>query len=206
MIYLRQKTAKNLSGGFTLVELLVAISILSLAILAAFTAISNNIRGSNFAEDQMMVYYLADEGIEYVRNWRDQNSLKNIQALSTGGMPVLWLTGLAQVPSDPCYGNNGKVCYIDSFLNTPSNPPQSCSGSASTCPYLFNNINTSDSAFGLYGYTTSPSVSWKQTQFQRSISINVISPTEATVSVTVSWVTNGVSKNYAISETLEAWQ
>lgn len=173
------KRNRKTDKAFTLVELLIAISIMSISILAAFTAISNNLRGSNFAEDQMIAYYLADEGIEYVRNIRDQNSLKNIQA---GSNAIPWLDGVSQFCT-------ARACTVDSPLANIT----SCSGAASTCPYL-----RKDTVSGLYGYTSS----WPLTQFQRGISVNVISATEADVSSTISWTTNGVSKNYTLSEIL----
>src|SRR5580704_9830149 len=101
---------KENKSGFTLVELLVAMSILSLAILATFGAVSNNLRASNFAQDQVTAYYLADEGIEYIHNLRDENGIKNVQALAVGSS-VPWLTGIAQVSGDPCFG--GAACVAD---------------------------------------------------------------------------------------------
>jgi len=175
--------------GFTLIELLIAISILSLSLLATFSAISNNIKGANFSSDEVTAYYLADEGIEYVRNLRDQNAIGNIHAFGTGGTAVPWLSGIANSSSDPCFN---KVCVADS----PNNTLASCSGAASTCPYL-----KTDPATGLYGYTFSVT-----TQFQRSITVTITSATEATVASTVTWTTNAVSKSYTVSEIMRAWQ
>jgi len=180
----------NKKKGFTLVELLISISILSIAILASYTAVSNNLRSANFSQDQMVAYYLADEGIEYVRNVRDQNGIQNIHSLGGGGGGVPWLTGIAQIASDPCYN---KYCTVDSPLNAVS----TCSGGASSCPYL-----RYDATSGLYGYTGT----WTLTQFQRSISITINSATEATLTSTVTWVTNGVTKSYVLTEILRAWQ
>ncbi len=177
--------------GFTLVELLIAISILSLSILAAFTAVSNNLKGTNFSQDQVEAYYLADEGIEFIRNLRDENGIKNIQAFGASTTQVSWLAGIADAPSDPCYGS--KVCIVDSPLKTLT----ACSGVAESCPFL-----RMDSATGLFGYTGS----WDVTGFRRSIVVSVVSPSEATISVTVSWTTNGIAKNYTESETIRAWQ
>ena len=180
----------NKKKAFTLVELLISISILSIAILASYTAVSNNLRSANFSQDQMVAYYLADEAIEYVRNIRDQNGIQNIHSISSGGASVPWPTGFAQTASDPCYN---KYCTIDSPLNSIA----ACSGAASTCPYL-----RYDSTSGLYGYTGA----WAQTQFQRSILVTVNSATEATVTVTVTWSTNGVAKSYVLTEIIRAWQ
>jgi prepilin-type N-terminal cleavage/methylation domain-containing protein len=186
----KSKKSKVSKSGFTLVELLVSISILSIAILATFTAITNNFRSSNFSQDQVIAYYLADEGIEFVRNMRDNNGIKNIQLFGSGGTAVDWLSGIASVSGDPCYG---KSCIVDA----PSNTISSCTSNTASCPVL-----RKDSTTGLYGYTAS----WTPTQFKRSVDVTVLNSTEAKVSVTVSWTTDGVSKNYVLSEMLKNWQ
>lgn len=176
--------------GFSLVELLVAISILSIAILATFTAVQGSYRGTAFAEDQIVASYLGQEGIEFIRNLRDENGIKNIKAFETGGS-VNWLTGIAQVASDPCYP--GKVCVIDSPLKTIT----SCSDEASSCPML-----KYDSASGLYGYTNG----WTATKFRRSITITSLSATEIRVTVDVYWQGQGIAKTFTVSEILKNWQ
>lgn len=65
------------SKGFTLVETMVAISILMLAILGPLSIASSGLRNSIYARDQITAYYLAQEGIEYTRYVRDNNYLKN---------------------------------------------------------------------------------------------------------------------------------
>src|SRR5271154_2355010 len=101
---------KKQHKAFTLVELLVAISILSLSIIATFSAVSNNLKGINFSQDQITAYYLADEGIEFIRNRRDQNDLQNEHDVSIGAGSVNWLAGIASQPGDPCYST---ACTVD---------------------------------------------------------------------------------------------
>lgn len=185
MTYLRNKS------GFTLVEVLVAISILSLAILATFTAVSNAMRTTNFTEDQITAYYLADEALEYIRNTRDNNAIAHINALSTGGS-VAWLSGIAQVATDPCFP--GKVCYIDVPL-APSESIKTCSSNAVSCPVLLYN-----SSNGLYGYTSGVA-----TPYKRSVTITSISSTEVSVVVQVSWTAQGISKDYTQTLVLRNW-
>lgn len=189
--YFRNSRLVETGAGFTLVELLVAISILSLSILATFTAVSNNIKGQNFAEDQVVAYYLADEGIESIRNIRDNNAIANVAALGAGTAQVSWLNGI----DNKCANN---ACVVDAPLNTVT----VCSGNIYTCPVL--NMNTTS---GLYGYTSGGS--WVATQFTRSIYISPVGgshTTETIVNVVVMWTTNGVSKTYTLSENIKPWQ
>jgi len=59
------------SRGFTILETLVAISILILAITAPLAIIAQALRSSYYARDQITAYYLAQEAVEFLRNKRD---------------------------------------------------------------------------------------------------------------------------------------
>lgn len=65
--------APKLVCGFTLIETLVAISILLLSISAPLTIASRGLASSFFARDQITAFYLAQDAVEYVRNARDNN-------------------------------------------------------------------------------------------------------------------------------------
>lgn len=58
-------------GGFTLIETLVAISIFSISILAMMAVLADGISDTNYAKTKITASYLAQEGIEYIRNMRD---------------------------------------------------------------------------------------------------------------------------------------
>ncbi len=66
--------AKN--KGFTLLETLVAISILIVAITAPLAIIAQALRSSYYARDQVTAYYLAQEAVEFLRNKRDNTGLQ----------------------------------------------------------------------------------------------------------------------------------
>lgn len=174
--------------GFTLVEVLVAISILSISILATFTAVSHSMRATNFTEDQITAYYLADEALEYVRYIRDSNAIAHINALATGGS-VSWLSGIPQPGGAPCPSSTS--CYVD----VPNNTITSCSSGHASCPVLLYNTTT-----GLYSYSAGTA-----TQYKRSVSMTSLSATELSVTVQVSWTAQGVSKDYTQTLVLRNW-
>jgi len=62
-------------GGFTLVETLVAISIFTVSILGLVAVISDGVVSTRYAKQKIAASYLAQEGIEYVRNIRDREIL-----------------------------------------------------------------------------------------------------------------------------------
>jgi len=67
----QQTSSLKLTTGFTLVETLVAISVFSLSIVGLMSVLANGISDMNYAKNKMVASYLAQEGIEYVRNVRD---------------------------------------------------------------------------------------------------------------------------------------
>lgn len=178
-------------AGFTLVETLVAISILSLSILGTFTAVQNGLQSSTFAKDQITAFYLAQESMEYIRNIRDENAIVTLQALSTGSSGRNWLAGLSDVPSDPCYF--GKTCTIDS----PMKQVTACFGSWGSCPYLNQDTTTS-----LFGYSSG----WPQSKFKREIQFTQISAHEVNVTVSISWTSGGFAKTLRVQQLLLDWQ
>jgi len=168
------KKYKN-QKGFTLVETLVAISVLSISILGTFTAVQSGLQKSSYAKDQVTAFYLVQEAMEYVRNVRDTNALASINSTSSGGAEVNWLHNLSEIPGDPCYFGN--VCKIDS----PANTATYCGISSGSCPVL-----NQDSATSLYGYTTGSG--WSATRFKREVQFqNITSGKEIIVTVTISW-------------------
>lgn len=61
--------------GFTLLETLVAVAILIMSLLGPFSIAQQSLKSAYYARDQVTAYYLAQEGIEFVRAVRDQNYL-----------------------------------------------------------------------------------------------------------------------------------
>jgi prepilin-type N-terminal cleavage/methylation domain-containing protein len=168
----RKKIKKS---GFTLVETLVAISVLSLSILGAFTAVQSGLQKSIYVKDQISAFYLVQEAMEYIHNIRDKNALV---AMSSGGSPDDWLVGLANSASDPCYYGDGRVCKIDS----PAGSISTC-GATGSCPFLKQDANY------LFGYTSGTDTRFKrEIQFER---INLVDiKKEIMVTITVSWGSN----------------
>lgn len=175
--------------GFTLVEVLIAISILSISILATFTAVSHSMRATNFTEDQIIAFHLADEALEFVRNKRDNNAIRHINALATGGS-VLWLDTIPQSGGLPCPAS--VACYVDVPYGTTLSL---CSSGHASCPVLLYN-----STNGLYSYNSGTA-----TQYKRSVSMTLINATELSVTVRVSWVAQGISKDYTQTLVIRDW-
>src|SRR3989338_1736354 len=65
------KKNNKLNRAFTLVETLIAISIFSISVLALMSVLGQGISNTNYAKQKILASYLAQEGVEYIRNMRD---------------------------------------------------------------------------------------------------------------------------------------
>lgn len=181
--------------GFTLVETLVAISILTISILGTFTAVQSGLQSSSFAKDQITAFYLVQETMEYLRNVRDENAICTLDGAS-GGVCTNdgWLTGISADGSDPCTFDT--VCRIDSYADT----VVSCGSTEwESCPVL--NQHTT----GVYSYTSGNG--WTATRFKREVKIESITPDEEiSIAVRISWTSGSFTKNFTVRQNLRNWQ
>lgn len=69
-----------LNKGFTLLEVLVAISILMVAVVAPITIAQKGLSSSGYSRNQMIASYLAQDAIEYIKNRRDYAAINSLDA------------------------------------------------------------------------------------------------------------------------------
>ncbi|MDB5195447.1 MAG: seg [Parcubacteria group bacterium] len=174
--------------AFTLVETLVAIAILSIAIIGPFQIVQGVLQSSYIARDQLIAAALAQEGMEYVRQVRDTNFIYNSR--NAGGR--MWLEGFDGSAGTPdCYTN---ACIVDVGQQLAQQRVISCGDL--TCAgrplYL--------SGGGLYNQSSSGTV----TRFTRSVNFVFKDGTESFVSVTVSWNYHGLH-TVTLVEDLRNW-
>ncbi|MGB9743398.1 MAG: type IV pilus modification PilV family protein [Minisyncoccales bacterium] len=90
-------------NGFSLIELVLAIFILTMAVFSSFALIQRITSFAFASQNKLTAYYLAQEGIENARNIRDNNWLKGEG----------WTTGLPTT-TEPLVENN----LLDKFTRT----------------------------------------------------------------------------------------
>jgi Tfp pilus assembly protein PilV len=160
---------KQNNKGFTLLEALVAISILMVAVAAPITIAQKGLSSAVFSKDQMIASYLAQDAIEFIKNRRDVATINDENFdWDEGG----FLTEFVE-----CLGSDlsGDECQIDTIANSDNITAYSASRN------LIKDNN------GFYQYEgTEP-----QTKFNRKVvmSANRIEgeDNEILVTVTVSW-------------------
>jgi len=75
-MFVFKTTNKFLETGFTLLEVMIAISFITVGIGGAFAVIQKNFTIISVAGSQLTAAYLAQEGVEIVKNIRDTNWIK----------------------------------------------------------------------------------------------------------------------------------
>ena len=181
------KGVKSKKKGFTLVETLVAISILLIAVAAPISLIGDSVHRIYYAKDEAVAVNLAQEGIEIVRQVRDTNMLSS----ASGG----WLTNLSNgaYTTDPggALTNTGQTGGNQSFTAVTL-----CGVSCVPQPIYY------DANTGLYrqgaGFST-------RTQFSRIVTISGASANERQVTSTVIWQTGGSSGTVSATENIFSW-
>jgi Tfp pilus assembly protein PilV len=165
--------------GFTLVETLVAITVLLMVIIGPMSIASRGIQNSFYAGDQTTAIYLAQEAIEHIQRLRDDTALANFQDFKTNGNngdgdTWLWYTALDShcKDADGCDINfaNSPIAYRD--CTTPSN-----------CQ-MRKYIGTG-AVDRVYGYSVG--TDWVPSMYTRRVRVGAFSNGGVPVTVTVSW-------------------
>jgi prepilin-type N-terminal cleavage/methylation domain-containing protein len=119
-------------AGFSLIETLVAISVLLIVVAGPMTLSMRAAKSSSFASEQVQAYFLAQEGIELAQKVRDDLLLKNFLPAGPGYVSNPWsrFTDTTNGAYSVCYQSTGCGLYwMDSAMNVATT---SCS-TASNC-------------------------------------------------------------------------
>lgn len=110
--------SSSIKKGFTLLEVIIAISVLTVGIGGTFILINQTLKAASLANSKLVATYLAQEGAEMVINFRDNNWLKQ---RADGGLS--WKDGLEEGEYEADYtdaslsffSGEGRYLYINSL-------------------------------------------------------------------------------------------
>jgi len=178
----------NAKRGFTLVEALVAISILMVAIAAPMSLAQKGTGATEFSTDQMIATYLAQDAIEAVKNIRDEVALTPYVEGDTHD----WLEkvddcmcDMSEMDCDLKATRDDKSCSVDS----------SESDIAIQKGNYILYINKKNNIF--YNYTNTLKPGTTQSKFSRKFNVSKTDmPGEALVRVLVWWGNEGDKQVY----------
>ncbi len=166
---------------------MVAISILMLAILGPLSIVSKGIQNAAFARDQVTAYYLAQEGIDYIRFLRDDYAI-NGKGWSQFINDVSSCTNIS-------LSNVGCEFSADNVMtsSTRYNPvlPAGCAAASNCVLYT---DPTGKYVASSNGNTLTP--------FTRIITMTQINLNEYQVKVVMSWQTNNITKTFSLGENI----
>jgi hypothetical protein len=166
--------------GFTLLEATIGIFIIVVGLVGGISAVLQIVSLSSFSSARLTAAYLAQEGIEIIRNVRDGNWLEARTATSTP-----WDEGLTGCSSG-CIAD-----YNHSYGPNTTDP----AFHAFSGQYL--NLGSS----GFYGYGAG-----NQTNFQRKIIIQKPDANRLEVTVEITWSERGKSYAFSAQENLYNWR
>ncbi len=178
-----QKELHSTVRGFTLVETLVAITILLVAIVGPMTIAQRGLQSAFFTQERITATYLAQEGVEVMRAIRDEHMLSGNDWMDA-------MDDTACTENDGCdYDikalDGGDIGDVESTLID-------CGESDDECLLYYNDEEDLEDAVYLYHHDQndgSPSL------YTRRISIDEdVSTVESEVTVTVSW-DSGIFQN-----------
>ena len=208
-----KKIFNKIKKGFTLLEVLVAVLLLSITVAALLTLVADSITSASYGKNELTATYMGQEALDYFRNARDTK-------LHQGATSATWNDFLRGVNSklapefgDPvggidCYSANG--CELDVFgLNSFNSEPyvQGCSLGCTEVKKA-----TSSLLGGMSYYTINSSTNGTPTSFVRTIRLKQPTGTAfnsgadvVLVEVTVTWRNGAALRSKVFTETLYNW-
>lgn len=169
----------NKQKGFTLIEAMIAILILTMFLSVAYKVASDSFEASFFASDRVTAFYLAQEIIENVKTLQATNRLADDNE---------WLAGF----EENCDGN---WCVVDKFDGVVLRDIplfESCGSNFEGCGLGFNN--------GVYDDNEG-----ENTTFKRAVKLENINDEEAELKVRVEWQTVGKTFSSEFTTYLYDW-
>lgn len=178
----------TINAGFTLIETLVAILILTTAIVGPLTIVEKGLNASLIAKDQVLAFNLAQDAVEYARFRRDTNRLSG---------NADWLAGLDGAGG--CTSTDRSAsCIVDSIQNT----VVPCVNG--TCPALNFNSTTHQYTYSGVGGSVASTIFTRAISIKTPISGNA---NEAELTVSVSWQDQGtLTRTVVVRENIFNWQ
>jgi len=163
--------------GFTLIELLITITVITVGIFGAYVAIQQAISTVDYSRSRLTAAFLAQEGVEIIKNIRDTNLLER---------SVAWDKDLAP--------GEYEVVYDDVQFLSPGLFICASSSDFLTLRFL---TKTDD---GPYDYS-SPN----ETRYKRKVRIERISNEHLRLTIKVYWITKKGYKEFKLMQEMYKW-
>lgn len=179
--------------GFTLLETLIAIFIMTVAFTALLTLMTTSMFSARYANNEITATYLAQEAMDYIRNDRDTTAFLNNNWSSGGATSFIGHYGDPSLGTE-CFDSTSG-CMVDANLSI-------VNGCLGTCPSLFYESVPGGGAYYVY----SSSSTTRPTSFVRTVKMDLVNPDELAITVIVSWKNGSVTRTQELKASLLKWQ
>ena len=193
----------NLNKGFTIVETMVAVFVLTMALAALLTVTADSVFNARYAKNEITANYLLEEAADFIRNERDTIAFQN----NSGGDWVSFLNkygwGNGTAP-DTCFLASG--CYVD--IIEPGAAPMLCtdapSWGTSSCPIM--GFNDADASKNFYNYTAGSDKSIFNREIKMKLDQTKNGGEELDVSIRIEWLNGNLVRSRTLNMSLLNWQ
>ena len=172
-----KKQIKKTSRGFTILELMVTIFVIAVALVGGMTALQKTTALTSASSNRLIAAYMAQEGLEIIRNIRDGNWLENNDLL------IPWNYG---------FGECEDGCIVDYRVLGNEGPSQAS--------FQERELIKFDSSLGYQNKKGN------ETKFKRKITIKSKDNDILNVLVEVAWSEKGGSNSFSAQENLYNWR
>lgn len=189
------KNKINFNHGFTLIETLFAVFIMSLSLIVFMSVVANSMFSAKYAKNEITVNYLLQETVDYIRNDRDSIVFFGDDPFSEDTWNT-FVTKYVNVCSGAC-----EISVIDNINGV--NPHfEICP--LGECGYLYFDPNATNGVF--YTYDDTPSEGKVKTNFKRTISLKQVSSNEVSFDITIDWKNGNSNRSRSLNTILTRWQ
>jgi type II secretory pathway pseudopilin PulG len=176
--------------GFTLVETMFAVMILTFTIVGMMTVVANSLFAARYARDEITANYLLQEVVDYIRNDRDTTVF-----LESGNT---WDDFFAKYSN--C-GDQSSGCYFDVLSDSAINPTTCSLGG---CPNLYYDPNAYSTPF--YVSDDGINTGKTKTNFKRKIVVLQNGTDEIDVTITIEWLNGNLPISRSLKTSFMKWQ
>lgn len=190
------KNKGNQSKGFTIVEAMVAIFILTVSVSSMLSITATASNSARYANNEITANYLIQEAVDSIRNSRDTIAFQK-KNMPGGG----WNAFLARYgySGGKCFTSTGCYLSMDEFDYGYTSTGNDVTLCGAACPYLKYD-SSGDHLF--YNYTAG-----EETKFRRTVKMEAIDPTdEVKITVTMDWANGTRTRTQSLVFTLLNWQ
>ncbi len=187
------KKTHKFSSGFTLIETMVSIFILTIALSAFMSVVASSLFTARYANNEITANYLLQEAVDGIRNERDTAFQRQVLGRGSGWYQFQEIYG----------GNNSSKCFTANGCDFEvKNVSRTIAACGSTCRPLVFDVNATNGSLYNYGTTGSNSI------FRRKVvmSINSSNTNQIDVTVTVDWSNGNKPRSRILKASLTNWQ